>query len=1128
MPRANGARVARNLGRLVGGISQSSTKVDFGSSATYRVGASNQSGGSILFWFRWDGVFRTSGTVPRLVNLVEGANNVSIYYYGSTTTLMVSTAGGAVAIDVGTGYQMPPRRAVCYVLTWTSTGLKLYANGVLIYSNANDVRPAFGATPQFTLGNWIVSTLSVGGEVGGETYLFDRALSKGEVEAHYFDGEVPSAPVSAWGPSGWPATGTTVTLTGGSGNNGTIVGSVVLMNEPAEQKPALATRQRVGTRFQQITTGTSVGGWVIADHATLKPASFTIEARVRSDAWAAGTLGVNGTGASNYRGIVVKTSVVNWNDGWGLVELANAPAGQKHLRLWVGAYGNGTTFLVSPHTKEMHIVGTYDGATARFYVDGELVHYFAAGAVAQVAQPIRIGHGYAAGASGGYALEGSVRDVRYYSRVLSDVEVRARFQDDLDIESGLIAAWSLGESRRQSAYNVFVGVVAKDRVGGFDAVWTNGTYGADADDIGTRRAPRRKNIERVNIPWLSGSAMSALDASMVIGTGSFSVVGTFRIHSWNANVNNLLVATDNATYANGWFLSYTAVSEATLALTGYLGSGGPNVNGTTSGRVTVQRGKTFRLAFVADATTQKCSWYLDGVRLSEVTIAAWNLPNTPSFAVGRHTGIAAATGCQAADVRYAVGRAWTKEEIEADANGVDDALSGVTHAWPMDDAPGAATLRATKGSSPLLLTNGAAVGQLAIANDYTETPKVQALGAASAFSNAQWTKSNLSFSGAVAGPDGVTLDAENLVEDSANTFKQAALSLSSEKALYLRYVFSVDIAASGRTWVALSTGAGVAFQWFNLSTGVLGSRSGTAIVDAWIVSRGNGFYRCTVVTNQAYFQLFPAPSDALIQYTGDGRVALKTANVQVTRLSAVSRGQGIALAPAANVAYDVGSPDIQPSAAQQAFGWSVLSTGTVARVYLTPNVTIASDFSVRFKFRPRAGSYSSVDRLFVVGEYPTGILVTYETGNRINVYWKLATFGFTKATLSVGRDADIVVAFNRTTRLCSIYIDGVLVEAITGSTALDDVTSPLAVGSGGSAVAVGTYRQFRAYRRCLTQGDAQMLYRGEEPGGEFVHWKLDEGVNVSGWAPSTAGSVRGYVGGDDGACSASNSVWTRD
>lgn len=789
MPRANGARVARNLGRFVQiGAPGVADRVDFGNHASYKIGSSDVVGsaGSAIFCCR----FRTSTTAANRVPFLIYSGNNWIYFP------ILSTAGSAqqairvefvragVQIAIATLGNYTEDKVHVIAITWDATGAAAYIDGVQVWTKAIDVRPTFAATPLFILGNSISPySNAFNGDVGGEAYLYSRKLSKGEIEQHYFDGEVPSAPVSAWGPTGWPATGTTVALTGGSGNNGTIT-SGTLMNEPAEQKPALATRQRVGSRFQQNLPSASMGGWAVADHATLKPVNFSVEARVRLDAWAAGTLGAGSLPASNTRGLVVKTTGLLWNDGWGLVEVAGS-TGLRTIRLFISSYLTGASFTVAPNTKEVHVLATHDGTTARLYVDGELVGSSAV-ALTQVATSLRIGCGYDTGAAAGYSHEGSIRDVRYYSRVLSAVEARARFQDNLDIESGLIAAWDLSESRRQSAYNVFVGVVAKDRVGGFDAVWTRGANNSDAEDIGSRRAPRRKNVERVNIPWLSGSAMSALDASMVIGTGSFSAVGTFRIHSWNANVNNLIVATDNATYANGWFLSYTAVSEATLALTGYLGSGGPNVNGTTSGRVTVQRGKTFRLAFVADATTQKCSWYIDGVRLSEVTIAAWNLPNTPRFAVGRHNGIAAATGCQAADVRYAVGRAWTKEEIEADANGVDDALSGVTHAWPMDDAPGVTTLRATKGSSPLLLANGAAVGQLAIANDYTEAPRTQnGITYSEQFNNAAWTKAAgvTCTDNSVIAPDGsLTACAVDATAAGANTGMSQAVAVAARTA----------------------------------------------------------------------------------------------------------------------------------------------------------------------------------------------------------------------------------------------------------------------------------------------------------------------------------------------------------
>jgi len=1128
VPRANGARVARNLGRLVS-LTSVTDKIAFASVPSVGTRTNGAAAGSIVCWFRKrypaaivNGRIFHYGSTTNSVSLFEGAN--------VNACQLVMTRGGVNLVSTLINLTPAPGEMMCAVVTWDATSVRVYGNGVLVFEQAIDGRPDMAAsTVALNVGCYPTTNNTLTGDVGGELYVYDRKLARGEVERHYFDAEVPEAPAAGWGPNGWPTNpsgtahvGTAIALTHGTGSAGVITGGIS-MNEPAEQRPARSTHRRAGARFQQVTAGTSVGGWVIADHATLRPAVFSIEARVRCDAWAAGTLGVNGTGASNYRGIIVKTSVVNWNDGWGLIEVANAPTGQKNLRLFVGSYSNGTTFLVSPHTKELHVLATYDGATARMYVDGELVSTWAAGAVAQVAQPIRIGHGYAAGSSGGYALEGSVRDVRYYSRVLSDVEARARFQDDIDAP-GMIAAWDLRESRRQSTYNNIVGAVARDRVSGFDAVWTNGTYGADADDLAVRRAPRRARVERVNVPWLSGSARSPLDASMAVGTGSFSVAGTFLIHSWNANTNNLITASDDASYANGWVLVYTPISEASATLVGYVGSAGPNAYGTTAGRVTIQRGKRFRLAFVADAVTGKASWYVDGVRLSEVAVAAWNLPNTPRFCVGLSIAIASATGMRAADVRYAVGRAWTREEIDADAAGVEDALSGVTHAWPMDDLPGSTSLRATKGSSALsTLGGGAGVEAEALANDYTEAPRVQALGAASAFSNSQWFKSNLTFSGAVAGPDGVTLDAENVTEDSATSTKQAYANIGSEKATHARYVFSVDVAPSGRTWVALSTGAGAAFQWFDLSTGTVGARSGTAIVDAWMVPRGNGYYRCTVVTNQNWFAIFAASANSVVSYLGDGRVALKTANVQVTRLSAVSRSlgaaSGVALAPAANVPYDVGPPDQRSSAFSRGAGLTIVNSSAVNGCYVN-NVAVTTDFTVRFRFRCRLPSVTTVDRVFGLGEYPNGILITHEPGNRLGVYWKTQNWPVT-ALVEINREVDVCVAFNRALKRCRVFIDGVLKSDNTVASALTDTAAlPFAIGSSGAQTTAGTYRDVRAYARELTEGEALALYRGQDVHGAFINWPLDDGAGTT---------ARDLAGGNSGTLmGGANVVWTRD
>lgn len=902
MPRANGARVARNLGRFIEFIPGVANRVTMAAHASQRVGSSDQAGGSVAFWMRSNG-HSDAGEQDWLV-LGNTTDHVLLTQLASASHALqvITRRASVVQLSATCGVPTPGKKMLVH-LAWSASVFEVWFDGVLVLSSAVDARPAFPATVAVQWGTFgTFTSFAVNGAVGGEAYLFDRKLSKGEIEQHFFDGEVPSAPVSAWGPTGWPATGTTVTLTGGSGNNGTIT-SGVLMNEPAEQKPALAAVQRIMPRT--FTSLSGYVGWAVPDTAALNPAAFTIEARVHFDNWQIGAAG-------GYRAIVVKTTNVTWSDGWGLVEIATTNAGQRLLRLWITNYGNGTTFMVSPHAKEVHVLATYDGTTAKMYVDGELAASWNAGALVQVAQPIRIAYGFVG--ANAYQLEGAIRDVRYYSRALSAVEARSRFQDNQDIESGLIGAWRMDDASANYGSAALATVGASDRVAGRTAA-PSGTAPMMVLPGPTARAlavDKTGNMIAASVSGnkvLMGTHASYCVGSRVNGAVAGSVMGWFMIQGTQNAANNFGFVFDlgngNA-YAESVAIRVAAVpcSMGIFIRRGgaYLASG--------QGAHCFTPGKLTHYAVAWDATSVRL--YVDGALVWE-SLGDYrpDLPAAPTLVFGNNTignghlgnGTSARVGGEA----FVFARKLTQGEVRRhfeDGIVPDSPSSGWGRkSWVATST----TVKLSAGTG----NDGAVTGYVAekTSDVAIETPRTQALGAASAFSNAQWTKSNLTFSGAVDGPDGSTLDAENMTEDSALSTKQVYTNITSEKATYAAYVLSVDIAASGRSWVALSTGAGAAFQWFNLATGVIGSRSGTAILDAWIESRGNGYYRCSIVTNQNWFSLFAASADGVVSYLGDGRVALKTANVQVTRLSAASRGQGLALAPAANVAYDVGSPD---------------------------------------------------------------------------------------------------------------------------------------------------------------------------------------------------------------------------
>ena len=109
------------------------------------------------------------------------------------------------------------------------------------------------------------------------------------------------------------------------------------------------------------------------------------------------------------------------------------------------------------------------------------------------------------------------------------------------------------------------------------------------------------------------------------------------------------------------------------------------------------------------------------------------------------------------------------------------------------------------------------------------------------FSNAVWTKTNTSVTSGQSGYDGST-NAWKLQATATNNCEVDQSFTASETK-----VFSIYAKAGNVNFVVISV-FGAGFGWYNLSNGTLGSSGGT-FVSRNIESVGNGWYRCSIVTN---------------------------------------------------------------------------------------------------------------------------------------------------------------------------------------------------------------------------------------------------------------------------------------
>ncbi len=136
----------------------------------------------------------------------------------------------------------------------------------------------------------------------------------------------------------------------------------------------------------------------------LDPSQLTVEAWV----YAASNI-------STYDSVLNKSSNTAWGNGYGIYYYNGS------IHFYVNGY-TATPNLLAPLPKEewVHVLGTFDGSTARFYVNGQfiaeqtgLAPYVASGA------DLEIGRGKAST----YSWKGSIDEVAIYDRVLSETEI---------------------------------------------------------------------------------------------------------------------------------------------------------------------------------------------------------------------------------------------------------------------------------------------------------------------------------------------------------------------------------------------------------------------------------------------------------------------------------------------------------------------------------------------------------------------------------------------------------------------------------------------------------------------------------------------------------------------------------
>jgi uncharacterized repeat protein (TIGR01451 family) len=168
---------------------------------------------------------------------------------------------------------------------------------------------------------------------------------------------------------------------------------------------ALAGASDRAARFDGVNDHVSV-----PDAAALRPSAITLEAWVKPN-----------SGIPDYSSIAAKTTLSTWDDGYGMYYWGG------NAYFWINDEATiSARATVVPTGAWTHLVGSYDGATVRIYMNGVLTQELAyALPIAHSTSPLLIGGAANAGAR---YWPGSLDEVAIYGRALSAAEVLSRYK----------------------------------------------------------------------------------------------------------------------------------------------------------------------------------------------------------------------------------------------------------------------------------------------------------------------------------------------------------------------------------------------------------------------------------------------------------------------------------------------------------------------------------------------------------------------------------------------------------------------------------------------------------------------------------------------------------------------------
>lgn len=218
-------RVARVFPASVA-CTQGGGYINFGAHAAY-----NLASGAIEFWWRPPTTLSAAGAYAGIACLQTSTSNFVRLCHLSGGTIILEAVRAGVSISSGSG--LMPRAGAFHhvVMWWSATGMGFTLDGVAggLHTAASSAME-FPSNPSLTVGAFSTVFTSGTGGTFTDVVLHPTVPTLAQIQAKYEEGIDWDTPVARWAFD--DTTGTSVALTSGSGNAGTITSGVWSMDVP--------------------------------------------------------------------------------------------------------------------------------------------------------------------------------------------------------------------------------------------------------------------------------------------------------------------------------------------------------------------------------------------------------------------------------------------------------------------------------------------------------------------------------------------------------------------------------------------------------------------------------------------------------------------------------------------------------------------------------------------------------------------------------------------------------------------------------------------------------------------------------------------------------------------------------